>query len=137
MKKGLFVLLLASICCLPINASHRKNAVPDSVTSAKTIYVINETEFESVGDTAYEELGKWSHYQVVHDRKSADLILHFFEVSHTNVMGGNGQSTYRVNMFVTTSNSDDRLFQAGKLALSASGMTRKDVDEFEKWVDGK
>jgi hypothetical protein len=135
MKKELFAILMLFGCCLSLNASHKKSPVPESVTSAKTIYVVNGTEFESVGDTAYEELGKWGHYQVVHDSKSADLILHFFEVTRE---GASGASTFEVNMFATAGDSGDRLFQSGNhFSLTASSMVRKDIDEFRKWVDGK
>jgi hypothetical protein len=130
MKKVSVVLLLVFGCCLSLNASRKKNALPESVTSAKAIYVVNETVYKDVGDTAYEELEKWGRFKVVHERKSADLILHFF------AFGNNGGGGF--GMFVTTADSDDRLFQTGKQwAVTPSGQVRKDIDAFEKWVDEK
>lgn len=49
--------------------------LPPQITSAKTIYIDNQSGMAKLGDRAYEQLTKWGRWQVVADRQKADLIL--------------------------------------------------------------
>jgi len=133
MRLKIVGILLGFCICLPLYAKKDK-PVPDSVIAAKAIYVINETDSQSVGDSAYDELDKWGKFKVTHDRKSADLIVHFFQSTHTL----NGNSHAIVSMYVTTADSDDRLYQAPvPFKLTLGGVIRGEIEDFRKWVERK
>ena len=71
--------LLSILFCGFITAhcsSAQKQSVPSPrILSAKTIYFDNQTGTAAVGDGALAELKKWGRFQIVTDRKQADLIL--------------------------------------------------------------
>ena len=49
--------------------------LPEKVVNAKTVFYINDTTYSRFGDDLYQELRKWNRWQVVTDKKKADLIL--------------------------------------------------------------
>ena len=49
--------------------------LPEKVVNAKTVFYINDTTSSRFGDDLYQELRKWNRWQVVKDKKKADLIL--------------------------------------------------------------
>jgi len=49
--------------------------LPPQVTTAKTVYIDNQTGVSKVGDECYQAIQKWGRLQVLQDRKRADLIL--------------------------------------------------------------
>ena len=49
--------------------------LPEKVVNAKTVFYINDTTSSRFGDDLYQELRKWNRWQVVTDKKKADLIL--------------------------------------------------------------
>lgn len=69
---GIGFVILATTC-----PAKDKNhlPLPPQVISAKTIYIDNQSGIAKLGDRAYEQLNKWGRFQVVQDRKQADLIL--------------------------------------------------------------
>jgi hypothetical protein len=66
--------------------------------SAKTVYFDNQTGSDAVGNNALAELKKWRKYQIVSDRRHADLIIY---LSADPYKGGNivmsGGQTGRVD----------------------------------------
>jgi TonB family protein len=73
--------LLTALCCACIVVAARcaqtskeiKN--PQVVASAKTVYFEDKCGVDAVGNRALAELSKWGRFQVVQDRKNADLIV--------------------------------------------------------------
>jgi hypothetical protein len=59
------------------NSSHAQKQLAKSlkILSAKTVYFDNQTGVEAVGTAAVAQLRKWGRFQIVHDKKTADLIL--------------------------------------------------------------
>ncbi|HKV43038.1 MAG TPA: hypothetical protein VJX67_27845, partial [Blastocatellia bacterium] len=55
--------------------SQTKIADPQAIASAKTIYFEDKAGAKEVGKKTLSELIKWGRFQVVQDRKAADLIL--------------------------------------------------------------
>jgi len=49
--------------------------LPATVLTAKSVFIDNQTGMAKLGDRAYEELKKWGRFQIVADRKQADLIF--------------------------------------------------------------
>jgi TonB family protein len=46
-----------------------------AIVSAKTIYFEDKSGVDAVGNKALDELSKWGRFQIVQDRKKADLII--------------------------------------------------------------
>ena len=80
MMKLLVVLLVLQV---QVVAGQDKYApLPEKVVKAKTVFYINDTSSSRFGDDLYRELKKWNRWQVVGDRKQADLILVLSQRDH-------------------------------------------------------
>jgi hypothetical protein len=80
MMKLLLVLLVLQV---HVVAGQDKYApLPEKVVKAKTVFYINDTTSSRFGDDLYQELKKWNRWQVVGDRKQADLILVLSQRDH-------------------------------------------------------
>ncbi len=87
--------VLVTACSIPISAKEKQHLpLPPQVMSAKTVYIDNQSGQAKIGDRAYEEIKKWGRFQVVQDRKQADLILLLTAREHNGgyVTTGGGQT---------------------------------------------
>ncbi len=77
MKNTFFGLALAlSFFARPSSAKEKQHLpLPTKVLSAKSVFIDNQSGMASLGDKAFDQLKKWGRFQVVSDRKEADLIL--------------------------------------------------------------
>ena len=72
--------LLAIFFALVLGAAsqaqaQKEMANPQAIASAKTIYFDDKSGVDAVGKKARAELSKWGRFQIVSDRKKADLIF--------------------------------------------------------------
>jgi TonB family protein len=67
-------LVLILMAASPAQAQ-KEIAYPQAIASAKTIYFDDKSGVDAVGKKALAELSKWGRFQIVSDRKKADLIL--------------------------------------------------------------
>lgn len=88
-----FFLLFSLICTFPSSAQTGP-ARWSRILSAKTVYFDNETGSDAVGNRALAELKQWRKFQIVPDRKHADLIffLHADPDKAGNVILSGGQT---------------------------------------------
>ena len=71
----LVILVLINLI-VPISADAQKqSAKSPKIVSARTVYFDNRTGNDAVGATAVAQLRKWGRFQVVQDKKAADLIF--------------------------------------------------------------
>ena len=56
--------------------------LPEKVINARTIFYVNDTGSSRFGDNLYQELEKWNRWEVVTDKKNADLILVLSQRDH-------------------------------------------------------
>jgi hypothetical protein len=71
-----FVVLGFTLSTFTLSAKEKQHLpLPATVLSAKTVFIDNQTGMAKLGDRAYEELTKWGRFQIVADRKQADLIF--------------------------------------------------------------
>jgi hypothetical protein len=71
-----FALLLALVFLSSSSALAQKQlAQSPRILNAKTIYFLNKTGSDAVGDRAVAQLKKWGKFRLVNDRKQADLIF--------------------------------------------------------------
>lgn len=130
------VLVFCLLLCLSGRAlgASKHAPVPEAVAHAKTVYILNQTGIQKIEDSAYGDLEKWGHFKVVSDRKSADLIIHF--VARDVLL--NGTSKPEVSMFVTTSDSDDPLYQdTSRPHFTWAAVVNSNIDSFRKWIERK
>ncbi len=72
--------------------------LPERITGARTVFLLNETGISRFGDDLYQELRKWNRWQVVGDREKAELMLVLSQrdtvqgVITTASVSANGQS---------------------------------------------
>jgi hypothetical protein len=84
--RRLMIFLLAT--AVGINAASvagQPPALPQSVLSAHTVYVDNQTTFTELEYTAVLELNKWGHFQLA-DRDKADLVLVLSAGTHVHAI---------------------------------------------------
>ena len=100
----LAVLLVAS----PAVARGKKHLpLPTQVMTAKTVYIDNQSGIAALGDRAYQELTQWGRFQIVADRKQAELILllsaHAYDGGYVTTGGGQTGSIDENGNISTTS----------------------------------
>ena len=93
MKTSLLSVLLF-VFAFSCAAKDKHLPLPVAVFSAKTVFIDNQSGMAKIGDRAYEELRKWGRFQIVSDRKDADLIFLLSAEEHTTgyVTSGGGQT---------------------------------------------
>lgn len=68
-------LLFASLVSPPAVRSQKQLAKSPKILAAKTVYFDNQTGADAVGTAALARLKKWARFQMVNDKKLADLIF--------------------------------------------------------------
>src|SRR6266436_2931585 len=71
------MLILTGFLALAPARGQKQMAQSPRILSAKTVYFDNETGSDAVGKNALAQLKKWGKFQLVTDRKQADLVFHF------------------------------------------------------------
>ncbi len=70
------VVFIVTNLIAPFSAQAQKqSAKSPKILSAKTVYFDNQTGVDAVGIAALAQLEKWGRFQVVQDKKVADLIF--------------------------------------------------------------
>ena len=70
------VVFLMTNVIVPISTQAQKqSAKSPEILSAKTVYLDNQTGVDAMGTAALAQLEKWGRFQVVQDKKVADLIF--------------------------------------------------------------
>ena len=102
MRNCAFATCLLALLVVPsAGYGQKKPAIAPKILSAKTVYFDDRTASEAVGAAAFNQLKKWGRFQVVKDKKAADLILLLsadpynggyiiFASGQTGTMGENG-----------------------------------------------
>ena len=73
MRTLLVALLALQTCAFAANDKYAP--LPEKVTKAKTVFLVNQTGNSRFGDDLYQEIRKWNRWQVVAEREKADLVL--------------------------------------------------------------
>jgi hypothetical protein len=97
MKNPLYfaALLFFAVFALASAAKEKQHLpLPAPVLVARTVYIDNQTGIAKLGDRAYEQLKKWGRFQIVTDRREANLILLLTANEYTGgyVTTGGGQT---------------------------------------------
>ena len=71
----LIVLILTTLVAPTSAQVQKQSAKSAKILSAKTVYFDNQTGVDAVGVEALAQLEKWGRFQVVKNKKVADLIL--------------------------------------------------------------
>jgi hypothetical protein len=69
------ILFLSVFCILYFSstglAKTKHAPLPDQILQAKTVCLVNQTEFASLGDKAFDELTKWGRFKIVQKPEEA------------------------------------------------------------------
>lgn len=68
-------LLALLLCLLASELPAAPNSLPDAVTHAHTIFLVNESGFNELGYSTVLELSKWGRFDLVDSPQKADLIM--------------------------------------------------------------
>ena len=84
-------------------AAFAQQPIPQAARTAKTIAILNDTKSGDVSEGALEQLSRWSHFTVVDDADSADIVLRFDkktdrEKQSSQSTDDKGQTTYSGGM---------------------------------------
>lgn len=83
---GSLILVFTGFLLVAPAVAQKQLAQSPRILSAKTVYFNNQTGSDEVGKNALAQLKKWGKFQLVSDRKQADLI---FLLSADPYKGGN------------------------------------------------
>ncbi|MGB0083173.1 MAG: hypothetical protein WBP90_16750 [Terracidiphilus sp.] len=130
--------LLALMLSSSLAYSAPKHApLPDAVYEAKTVFIVNQSGFQSTADGAFEALTKWGALSVVSDKSKADLIMTFSYGGDELVKGTTSWGSFI--MTVQLRGTDDAVFQANSggggfhVPSNRGGFAAKDcVNQFRK-----
>ena len=110
--KLILAVLATALLSSGVTAQENKFApLPERVTSAKSVAIVNDTAISRFGDGLYEEVHRWNHWQVVAEKSKADVILVLSQrdtvngvISTANVqVGTNSASSTAVTAPITAS----------------------------------
>lgn len=74
---ALLILVIAAMSCIQAQASPKKAPLSLGVTSAKSVFIINDTGRHVVLDAAKEQFARWGRFTIAGSRDRADLIVVF------------------------------------------------------------
>jgi len=75
LKRLLLALVAAAAMILAAAANASNGTLPNSIFSARTIYIDNQSGFAELSTTAYMELARWGRFEPVESPKKADLRI--------------------------------------------------------------
>jgi hypothetical protein len=130
----LLALVLSSSFAL---AAPKHVPLPDTVYEAKTVFIVNQSGYQSTADGAFEALTKWGAFSVVSNKSKADLIMTFSYGGDELVKGTSSWGAFI--MTVQLRGTDDAVFQTSSggggfhIPSNRGGFAAKDcVNQFKK-----
>jgi hypothetical protein len=73
--QNLWLVVIVLILAIEVAAKSKHLPLPPQIAAAKTAYIDNQSGIAKLGDRAYEQLTKWGRFEVIQDRRKADLIF--------------------------------------------------------------
>ena len=83
-KVHLLVMIFLSACAVRVAA--QPTILPEAVTSAHSVFLVNETGFAELQNTAVLELNKWGRFEIAESREKADLVLSLSSGTHVRAL---------------------------------------------------
>jgi len=127
--------LVGMILAVPLLASEDYAPLPEKLTSAKSVYLINDSGDLKAYDKFYKELKTWNRFAIVGSRERADVVMVLTSSSHyalsvtsgTAVSGGGVSSGVATSVAVPSTFLHLKVFESSTADLLWSDAT-------EKWV---
>ena len=85
-SRKVILLLVIFLCVCALGMTAQPPALPEAVTSAHTVFLVNETGFPEIQYTAVLELNKWGHFEIAESREKADLVLSLSSGTHVRAL---------------------------------------------------
>ena len=132
------LILLVLVLCSNVALAAPKHApLPELVYEAKTVFIVNQSGYQSTADGAFEALTKWGALSVVSNKSKADLIMTFTYGGDELVKGTTSWGGFF--MTVQLRGTDDAVFQASSggggfhIPSNRGGFAAKDcINQFKK-----
>jgi hypothetical protein len=105
--------------------------LPERLTTAKTVYVVNESGDVKAYDTFYRELKKWNRFEIVSTRVKADLVMTLITTQHGAVTSGTATANGGIATGFETTTPVAAL-QLRVIDAADSGLLWS--DETDKWI---
>ena len=101
--------LLAAVLLMPslAFAGPKHAPLPEELTTAKTIYIVNQSGDQDVVDGAYAAFSEWGRFTVAKSRETADVVAIFTMQQRLN----EGTTVRRLEMDIKGHSPDDALFE--------------------------
>jgi hypothetical protein len=104
------LIALVLVLCSNVAFAGVKHApLPDAVYQARTVFIVNQSGYQSTADGAFEALTKWGNLKVVSNKAMADLVL-TFTYSGDELVNGTSRWGDFV-MVVQLRGTDDAVYQ--------------------------
>jgi hypothetical protein len=85
-SKHMILLLGIFLCACALRTTAQPPALPEAVTSAHTVFLVNDTGFPEMQYTLVLELTKWGHFEIAESREKADLVLSLSTGTHVRAL---------------------------------------------------
>ena len=124
------------LVCLPAWASSKKAPLPESLVTAKSIYLVNKTGNQQVLDTAYDQFSKWGRFTIAKSKDAADIIAVFTHESGLD----EGTTVGFTQMAIFVKDSEEPAYEITehyKSKLFGQSSTKSCVNEFKKRLEQK
>lgn len=131
------LIAVALVLCSNMAFGASKHApLPEAVYEAKTVFIVNQTGYQSTVDGAFDALTKWGDLRVVTNKSMADLVI-TFTYADDLVKGTTAWGAF--SMTVQLRGTDDAIFQASSggggfhIPSNRGGFAAKDcMNQFRK-----
>jgi hypothetical protein len=102
-RRGMALLLAIAFCGMASTVAGMPTLLPDSVLTAHTVFIDNQTTFPELEYAAVLEINKWGHFQLT-DKDKADLVLVLSSGTHVHAIpDGQHPRTTGLNAFAEDS----------------------------------
>jgi hypothetical protein len=110
--------------------------LPSELLSAKTVFLVNKTGYQSALDTAYDQFQKWGRFSIVQDKDSADLVVVF--IHDSGMSEGTTIGFTQMNVFLKGSNEPAfETTERFRSRLFGNSSVKQCVKDFKKRLKSK
>jgi hypothetical protein len=96
-KRLLIVSVAVLTMILAAAASAANTSLPNSIFTARTVYVDNQSGFVEIYNTAYLELARWGRFEAVESASKADLVIVLTGSSYVRMVADGEAPSYDPN----------------------------------------
>ena len=85
-SRKVHLLLVIFLCAYALHVAAQPASLPEAVINARSVFLVNETGFPELQNTAVLELSNWGHFEIAESREKADLVLVLSSGTHVRTL---------------------------------------------------